>query len=360
MQHYFPGTASDVIGLLGWAGPGQSWSVPVLPFSNESLVHICLAWLRSGRTHCFRLSAWSVVALDSCRAYLLGSWANPDLAQYLSSAETKLLTAGNQLSLANSRSLCQLSPAISEGIDPLRFPLWHWQFGYKSCAGSMEHWSTSWPDAAWQGSNPYSQLSWRCWDAFSRCLSSIFKLWCHAAQNHGSVRGEESKREPPPLREKSPRPVLADSVGEMRQCGEQSCEGVLTTALSRLVTPFVSPFWNTIRLGICLVYFRKLFALGIRKCLLCRGGFGVATSVLCTLPPGEGTGKARAETLAVHIVCKVWNKKPCIVEQHCSTPCRRASLFLLGFKKQSIGLGVLDLCITVSPNIYVYSCKLNY
>lgn len=146
----------------------------------------------------------------------------------------------------------------------------------------------------------------------------------------------------------------------MRQCGEQSCKGVLTTALSRLVTPFVSPFWNTIRLGICLVYFRKLFALGIRKCLLCRGGFGVATSVLCTLPPGEGTGKARAETLAVHIVCKVWNKKPCIVEQHCSTPCRRASLFLLGFKKQSIGLGVLDLCITVSPNIYVYSCKLNY
>lgn len=89
VQQHLPGTGSEVIGLLG-----QNLSVPVLPFSDECLVYICLIWLRFGRTYCFRLSAWSVVTLDSCRAYLLGSWAKPDLAQYLSSVETKLLIAG--------------------------------------------------------------------------------------------------------------------------------------------------------------------------------------------------------------------------------------------------------------------------
>lgn len=82
--------------------------------------------------------------------------------------------------------------------------------------------------------------------------------------------------------------------------------------------------WN---LG--LVYFKKLFALGIRKCLLCRGGVGVTTVVLCALPPGEGTGKAGAETLAIH---KVLQRLEYKWEQHYFCWASKIKVLAWGFR----------------------------
>lgn len=123
------------------------------------------------------------------------------------------------------------------------------------------------------------------------CLSSIFKLWC----------------------------CLEALWVKWGSVGSRAVGGCSPTDL---VTCFVSPFSLE-------SWFTLASSLHLASGTVCCAGEVLVWFVLCALPPGEGSGKAGAETLAIHKVLQSLEYK---WEQHYFCWASKTKVLAWGFR----------------------------
>lgn len=102
---------------------------------------------------------------------------------------------------------------------------------------------------------------------------------------------------------------------------------MLINDLVGVVTLFMLPFWNPVRVGILARFTRESCFHLTSGNVCCEGEVLVSPGLFCTtfvLPPGQGIGKAGAETLAININVGGFGIQT------------RVALFLLHFKKHKV------------------------